>query len=146
MVTKEQLYEECRFVRDIAKEIYDDPSNGLGYLRIGKFPMGWCGYLSNVLCVWLGQRFPGEDFFYIRGNDGKKTHAWVKYKSLIIDITADQFDGCSEEILIIESKKSPLHKKFKVDDKPMKKEFADIKYQPDNYIYQVLTSKKDSVT
>ena len=52
---------------------------------------------------------------------------------------------CSEDILIIESKKSPLHKKFKVDDKPVRKDIADVNYQPDNYIYQVLASKKDSV-
>lgn len=145
MVTKEQLYEECRFVRDIAKEIYDDRSNGLDYMRFDRFPAGWCGTLANVLCVWFGQKFPNEDFFYVCGNAGRQTHAWVKYKSLIIDITADQFDGCSEEILIIESKKSPLHKKFKVEDKPVRKDIADVNYQPDNYIYQVLVSKKDSV-
>ena len=142
MITKDQLFEECRFVRDVAKEIYDDPSNGFGYLRIGKFPMGWCGYLSNVLCVWLGQRFPGEDFFYVCGKTGRQTHAWVKYKSLIIDITADQFDDCSDEIVIVESSKSPLHKRFKVEDKPVIKGISDVKYQPDSYIYQMLFSRK----
>lgn len=144
MIAIDQLFDECSFVRSVAKEIFDDQSNGFGYLRIGKFPAGWCGYLSNVLCVWLGQRFPGEDFFYVCGKFGRQTHAWVEYKNLIIDITADQFDGCSDPIVIVESSKSLLHKKFKVEDKPTRKEMADIGYSPDNYIYKKLVEKMDA--
>lgn len=144
MVTQDQLFEECRFVREVAKEIYDDRSNGFNYMRFDKFPVGWCGYLSNVLCVWLRQRFPSEDFLYVCGKAGRQTHAWVKYKNLIIDITADQFAGCSDPIVILESSKSSLHKKFKVEVKPTRKEMADIGYQPDNYIYKKLVEKMDA--
>ena len=144
MLTKELLFQECRFVRDVAEEIYDDKNNGLDYMRIGTFPSGWCGVLSNVLCVWLGQKFTDEEFFYVYGSAGRQTHAWVKYKNMIIDITADQFKNCSEEIMIVEEGKSPLHRRFKVEYPPIKKGTSEMRYQPEKYIYEMLIQKRSN--
>jgi hypothetical protein len=62
------------------------------------FPVACCGTVSEVLSVILKQRY--KRVVYICGEQkkssgGGRSHAWVQVGDIVVDITADQFDGMS---------------------------------------------------
>jgi hypothetical protein len=70
---------------------------------IGVFPNGWCDDCSRVLGILLREQ--GESGFMRvvgrRGEHSEKTHVWLRRGSLIVDITADQFqDEISSPVMV----------------------------------------------
>jgi hypothetical protein len=68
------------------------------------FPRGACGDTSMLLGKFLLDYYK-IDCDYVCGScleEGKEhwTHAWLEYKGLKIDITADQFNEVSERVIV----------------------------------------------
>ena len=64
------------------------------------FPLNACGDISDILAEYL-YSFGFADIDYVCGEKRNgKTHAWLEAEGLAIDITADQFDGIDEIVLI----------------------------------------------
>lgn len=81
------------------------------------FPKGACG----DTCLVLGQVLHDEGFQgvqYICGDkyriDGRPySHAWLLYKGIIIDITADQFPEVESKVIV--TSESEWHKQWEQD-------------------------------
>jgi hypothetical protein len=76
----------------------------LGFLpTLADFPNGSCGDAALLLGRFLRDSGFG-DFDYVCGeaiDAGRtQTHAWLQRDGLIIDITADQFDGVDASVLV----------------------------------------------
>lgn len=63
------------------------------------FPRGACGDASLLLGQYLHDIGLG-DWTYQHGWRENGSHAWIERDGLIIDITADQFHGVSEAVLV----------------------------------------------
>jgi len=74
-------------------------------ISFSNFPRGSCSDTSEVLAALLKGSGFGR-FNHVNGtrNDGA-THAWLELNSLIVDITADQFDEISTPVYIGPSNK-----------------------------------------
>ena len=74
------------------------------------FPKGSCGDASLLLAKYLKDCGFGE-FDYMLGflfpESESHSHAWLQQGDLIVDITIDQFDDCSEPVFV--SYCSPWH-------------------------------------
>ena len=84
-------------------------------LTMSSFPVGSCGDVSLLLGAYFSDC--GIDGFqYVSGCRGRRndntweSHAWLARESLIVDITADQFDDGPREIIV--SEKSAWHRAF----------------------------------
>ena len=79
--------------------------------HFNEFPRGCCGDASELLAAYLKDCGLGE-FSYVSGWDaqGELSHAWLELDGLVIDITADQFEG--EYRATIVELYSDWHKKF----------------------------------
>lgn len=77
-----------------------------------KFPMGSCGDASLLLGKYLDEMGLGK-FDYVCGEPGRQSHAWLEKDGIIVDITADQFDGVTEEVIVADN--SDFHKRFEKD-------------------------------
>lgn len=76
------------------------------------FPLGACGDASYLLAKYLESNGCGP-FEYVQGKrdiDGY-THAWLEINGVIVDITADQFDGQENTVLVITDRS--WHTQFK---------------------------------
>lgn len=63
---------------------------------IDNFPRGACGHCSELLALFLLQRFGiTADYvcreFYSDAGERETSHAWLEWNGLIIDISGDQF-------------------------------------------------------
>lgn len=125
-----QLTDSCRVVRIAAQQISDE--HKIPYFP--PFPHGWCGCVSRVLGAWLTNSFPGNEFFYICGNQSG-SHAWIEYNGIILDITADQFDDSNDAIIVKLSKESKFHQLFTIENKRLC-HIEDVNYQEESIIYQ----------
>lgn len=74
----------------------------LAAISLRRFPCGACGDTSDMLGQYLTdcglgpwQRVSGTKYQPKFG-----THAWVEQDGLIVDITADQFDGVDEPVIV----------------------------------------------
>lgn len=56
------------------------------------FPHGCCGTISELLGEHLNGLDIGE-FYYVCGDKDGGSHAWLEVYGLVVDITADQFEG-----------------------------------------------------
>lgn len=64
------------------------------------FPKGACGDATILLGEYLYQLGFGE-FHYILGYDASgASHAWLQKDKLIVDITADQFEGLFQSVIV----------------------------------------------
>lgn len=113
MIDINVLRQICIKVREAAYNVY--LQCGLPVNKSTPFPTGTCGWVSVALGSVLATEFPEEMFFYVCGNCGKQSHAWIQYYDYVIDITADQFEEISEEILIVRRCDSHLHTKFVIE-------------------------------
>lgn len=75
------------------------------------FPRGSCGDSSILLGEYLHQKGWGI-WDYVGGEreSDLHSHAWLEKDGLIIDITADQFDGMDEAVIV--SRDSSWHRQF----------------------------------
>ena len=84
------------------------------------FPLGACSDASLLLGAYLQDCGHGK-FTLIsaeRGrfeDDSEVSHAWLMQGSLIVDITADQFEDAPKQLIF--TSESFWHKTFKVKDK-----------------------------
>jgi len=74
-----------------------------------EFPMGSCGDASLLVGKYLDEMGLGK-FDYVSGQLGRQSHAWLEKDGIIVDITADQFDGAAEEIIVTDN--NDFHKQF----------------------------------
>lgn len=64
------------------------------------FPLGACGDTCEVLAEILLELGYGT-FQYVAGRrENGNSHAWLQRDSVIVDITADQFDEISEHVYV----------------------------------------------
>ena len=111
------LIDACKTVWLAAQQIFKE--NKLPYFPPfphGPFPHGWCGCVSRVLGAWLKYNFPDDEFYYVCGYHNG-SHAWIEHNRIIMDITADQFDECSEPVIVKPSRDSVFHRKYMIDTK-----------------------------
>jgi hypothetical protein len=73
------------------------------------FPSGACADASLLLAKYLQEKGEGKAE-YVSGNDGNQTHAWLELDSIIIDITADQFNRSIDPVIV--STNSTWHQRF----------------------------------
>lgn len=106
------LIDACKTVRLAAQQIFEE--NKLPYFP--PFPHGWCGCVSRVLGAWLKYNFPDDVFYYTCGYYNNGSHAWIEYNGIILDITADQFDRCSEPIIVKAVETSTFHKDYVIEN------------------------------
>ena len=107
-----QLVDACKAVRSAAQKV----SNEKKIWYFSPFPRGWCGCVSRVLGAWLSEKYPNEKFYYVCGRRNG-THAWIEYDEIILDITADQFEDCNEEIIVKPYVESQFHQSFEIESK-----------------------------
>ena len=62
------------------------------------FPNGCCGDTSELLSIYLKEN--DITTIYVSGEKGLQSHGWLEYEDYIIDITADQFSGVEEKVII----------------------------------------------
>jgi len=63
------------------------------------FPKNCCGVTSNLLALYL-EKYSFSGFIIVNGEKDGLPHSWLQKDTLIIDITADQFKDCDEEIIV----------------------------------------------
>lgn len=94
-----------------------------GHPTLGNFPKGACGDAALVLGTYLAD-LGEEPFDYVLAMRGKAdpgaqraSHAWLERADLVIDITADQFDGMDNPVIVTTD--SDWHRTWEeVDRKP----------------------------
>lgn len=71
------------------------------YITLQQFPCGACGDASYLLARYFADQGCGE-FEYVLGERRPDfhSHAWLEKDGLIIDITADQFEGMDTPVLV----------------------------------------------
>jgi len=82
-------------------------------IAFNEFPCGSCGEASMLLGTFLKERDAGA-FRYVSGKRAGKSHAWLELDGLIVDITADQFSDCNEQVIV--TSHSLFHESFQGTD------------------------------
>ncbi|MCP1161350.1 hypothetical protein [Bacillus infantis] len=75
---------------------------------LSRFPRGRCGDTSDLFGKYLADH--GLISEYVYGFSDTQSHGWIEIEGLIIDLTADQFEGISEKMLITNNRH--WHSKF----------------------------------
>jgi hypothetical protein len=73
------------------------------------FPRGACGDASLLLGKYLKDQGEGTAE-YVWGTDGNQSLGWLELDGIKIDITADQFEGCCDPVLVTTD--STRHSRF----------------------------------
>lgn len=132
------IHLECVKVRAFFEEAQ---RNMLAEGRLDKFPSGCCGLTCRVLGPWLLENismFQYDDYEYVCGYIGKNSHAWLEIVGIIVDITADQFDGVCDKVIV---NRSPgFHSQF-TEVTRHKISLEDIKKYPENLLLRKLKEK-----
>lgn len=70
-------------------------------ISLKEFPLGACGDASYLLARYLESN-GCDSFEYVKGarNKDDYSHVWLEKNGLIVDITADQFDGQENPVLV----------------------------------------------
>lgn len=71
------------------------------FITLQGFPNGACGDASYLLAKYFDDNGCGQ-FEYVLGERRPKyhSHAWLEQNGIIVDITADQFDGIDNPVLV----------------------------------------------
>ena len=114
----EQVFEIAKAFREA---IISVPKNEFRTsLSCTEFPHGCCDDASQLLAAFLSDKgFDGSVRVHgiHGGNEGElRTHVWLSYSGLIIDITADQFEDYNEHPILV-SLKSKFHDSFEIESK-----------------------------
>lgn len=75
-------------------------------ITLQAFPHGACGDAALLLAKFLQEHGHGQ-FDYVLGRRGDGSHAWLQRGSLVVDITADQFNEVVEPVIVRDG--SPWH-------------------------------------
>lgn len=82
-------------------------------IDFAEFPLGSCGTASLLLGTYL-QRLGFGGFDYVLGRRGRGcdiiSHAWLKDRRFLVDITADQFKESRQEVIV--ATQSTWHETF----------------------------------
>jgi hypothetical protein len=73
--------------------------------KFRSFPKDTCRHASELLAEYLLENGLTDVYIVLNGyrdGDSDKSHAWVEVGSVIVDITASQFDDVSEDVIINE--------------------------------------------
>jgi hypothetical protein len=65
-----------------------------------EFPSGACGDTCEVLAEILKELGYGNSQYVTGLRENGNSHAWLQFDSIIVDITADQFDEISENVYV----------------------------------------------
>ena len=76
------------------------------------FPRGSCGDTCEVLAEILRELGHGSSQYKVGCRENGNSHAWLEMNSVIIDITADQFDEISDPVYIGPS--NPWYQSFEI--------------------------------
>lgn len=77
-----------------------------------QFPLGSCGDATLLVGKHLNVHGYGG-FFYVVGFREGQSHAWLQRQSLVVDITADQFEDQPGSVIV--SSDSAWHRTFRKD-------------------------------
>ncbi len=104
---------EINKILDCCVELRKDILNGsLRFEGSDCFPIGCCGNASDILKARL-TNIGFKDVQYKSGWNEGKSHGWLEYRDLIIDVTYDQFPQfSSDRFMIIKKNDSDFHKKY----------------------------------
>lgn len=94
------------------------------------YPKGCCGDTCHLFSKFL----KSKDIIvsYVWGMRKEQSHAWLEYDDIIIDLTADQFRGVKEKVIITRNK--DWHCRFKICNR----EISD-------FIYRNIASRLEKV-
>ena len=116
-------------LREIAKKVRDAiiaASRVERHISFDDFPLGSCRHASLILGTYLEEHgfgnwelVSGEKRTV--GEEYESTHAWLMKGSIIIDITASQFEEIDEDVVCCNI------------DSPWHKQFVDIEYESSNF-------------
>ena len=86
------------------------------FITLQDFPNGACGDASYILAKYLEENRCGQ-FDYVAGKRWPKfySHAWLEQNGVIVDITADQFEGVNSEVIVTSDRS--WHLQFEEDDR-----------------------------
>lgn len=104
-----ELIRTAELFRSVGQSISD--AGVFSYM--GSYPEGWCGTMSRAWGAYLCEEYPEVEFQFVCGWRNGRSHAWIQMDEFILDVTADQFDDCSEQIIV--SANSAFHKSFEID-------------------------------
>lgn len=131
-----QLMASCHIVRTAAQQVSDDQK----IRHFQAFPRGWCGCASRVLGTLLSSQFPDCAFFYVCGERPKdfemESHAWVEYKNLVLDITADQFEDCNDPVIVKPLQESAFHQLFQMEQQRRLCSVDDVHYDEEGIVWR----------
>ncbi|RJG12512.1 hypothetical protein D3879_04280 [Pseudomonas cavernicola] len=84
------------------------------HASLKNFPHASCGSTSELIGSYLEEKGFGR-FEYLHGSrEGIPSHAWIQQGDLIVDLTADQFPGIDEAVIV--SRCSQWHAQFEVSN------------------------------
>jgi hypothetical protein len=132
-MTQELLRTECTLVRN-QSELFAQQEI-LSFMNNDYFPRGWCGLVSTVLGVWLLNKEPSSQFYYVYANKNEQSHAFIKHNNLFIDITADQFDKTLEKVII--TKNNEFFNGFKINYEKLIC-MQDIEYEEESKLFNFI--------
>lgn len=78
-------------------------------ITLRDFPNGACGDTTLLLGHHLAELGHGKFRYYLGWRNGR-SHAWLQAGTMIVDITADQFEGFDDAVFV--SDRSPWHEEF----------------------------------
>lgn len=86
------------------------------FSTLQEFPNGACGDASYLLAKYFEENGCGQ-FEYVVGEKRPNfhSHAWLEQDGVIIDITADQFEGINEPVLVTTDRS--WHSQFEEEDR-----------------------------
>lgn len=99
--------EEINVIMDLAAK-FRDAIESMEEVEFSKsswfsnFPRGCCGDTSELLSKYFQQN--GIKAKYVWGMYGRQSHAWLEYNGYIIDITAEQFSGVNQKVIVTKNK------------------------------------------
>lgn len=112
MEEKDRILDIERHCRDFRGSILSIPCQKRP-IDFSEFPRASCGSTSEMIGTYLESLGFGR-FEYVHGSKpGICSHAWIRQGCLIVDLTADQFDGVHQDIIV--SDDSRWHKEFEIE-------------------------------
>lgn len=85
-------------------------------ITLKNFPNGACGDAALLLAKYLEDNECGK-FDYVLGYRKGKSHAWLQRDSVIVDITADQFQDQDKPVIVTED--HTWHSQFNIENRHM---------------------------
>lgn len=78
------------------------------------FPCGACGDAALLLAEYLKSKGFNR-MYYVSGLKGNQSHAWLEHDGIIIDITADQFEGIIDPAIV--TRDYSWHRQFRENNR-----------------------------